>query len=152
MMEGGMGEDGMSMGSGMAMGGVGAAGIAGMLAPPMTAFDPKEVFGSDAAAATGEAGGEAMPEDGSGIGMGMGMMGPPPTLRWVGPTEGVPFRERGFYLSVIINQQKIPDFLVYLCEGAWPTKVLREMASMRVLPETRDILSNASGREKITRA
>ncbi|HVJ84943.1 MAG TPA: hypothetical protein VM452_04815 [Caulifigura sp.] len=125
MMEGGMGEDGMSMGSGMAMGGVGAAGIAGMLAPPMTAFDPKEVFGSDAAAATGEAGGEAMPEDGSGIGMGMGMMGPPPTLRWVGPTEGVPFRERGFYLSVIINQQKIPDFLVYLCEGAWPTKVLR---------------------------
>ncbi len=128
-MEGMDGMDGMAMG-GMNMGGMnmGMAGPGGMLPPPPTEFDPAEVFGPDVSMAMGGGMGEdAMGEDGmdGGMGMGMGMMGPPASLRWVGPTDGVPFRERGFYLSVIINQQRIPDFLVYLCEGAWPTKIER---------------------------
>jgi hypothetical protein len=59
------------------------------------------------------------------MGMGMGMAALPQALRWVELTDGASFRQRGFYMSVIINQQKIPDFLVHLCESAWPTKVLK---------------------------
>jgi hypothetical protein len=131
-MDPGMMAPDAAMGMSMGMGQPGMGGPPGLLTPPPTAFDPSEVFGKDVAAVSmaamdGGMGaeGEDLGTAGMGGGMGMGMMGPPPTLRWVGPTEGVKFRERGFYLSVIINQQRIPDFLVYLCEGAWPTKVLR---------------------------
>ncbi|QDT53134.1 hypothetical protein Pan44_11490 [Caulifigura coniformis] len=130
-MDAGMGGD-PGMGADMGMGAM-MAGAAGVLTPPLTEFDANEVFGPDVAAMAGgsmdggmgdEMGGDASAM-GMDMGMGMGMMGPPPTLRWVALADGAKFRERGFYLSVIINQQRIPDFLVYLCESAWPTKVLR---------------------------
>jgi hypothetical protein len=121
---------GMGMGTGMgAMGGMGTGAPGAMIPPPPTEFDPTEVFGLEAtamAAADPSAMGEGMAEDaGMGMGMGMGMSAMPQALRWVALADGAKFRERGFYLSVIINQQRIPDFLVHLCESAWPTKVLR---------------------------
>jgi hypothetical protein len=131
MMDGGTGMDpSMDMGTGMEMAsGMGMGAAAGVLTPPPTEFDANEVFGPDVAMATmsesmDDASADASGEGGMGM-MGMGMMGPPPTMRWVGLTDGAKFRERGFYLSVIINQQRIPDFLVYLCESAWPTKIQR---------------------------
>lgn len=147
MMEGMEGMEGMemdAMGMGMAMGGMGLGGAPGaMLPPPPTPFDPAEVFGPDVAAMSADPAADpaAMGEDG--MGMMMGMMGPPPTLRWVGPTEGIPFRERGFYLSVIINQQRIPDFLVHLCEGDWPTKILRFQLGPN--PYRKDVVAGAGG-------
>jgi len=129
-MAGMEGEMGMSSGMSMGMGGagMGVAGAGAMLPPPPTAFDPADVFGPDTTGMGGAGGSEdmAMADPAAEGGMGMSMaMGPPPALRWVGSTEGQPYRERGFYLSVIVNQQRIPDFLVNLCESAWPTKVLR---------------------------
>jgi len=129
-MDAGM-DGGAGMGAEMGGGAMMAGAAAGVLTPPLTEFDANEVFGPDVAAMAGgsmdggmgdESGGDMSMGGG---GMGMGMMGPPPTLRWVALTDGAKFRERGFYLSVIINQQRIPDFLVYLCENAWPTKILR---------------------------
>ena len=36
-----------------------------------------------------------------------------------------PFFERGFYLSVIVQQHKIPDFLTELSSCSWPTRIVR---------------------------
>jgi hypothetical protein len=121
---------GMGMGSGSLGGsgmGEGALGAGGAAAPPPTEFDPAEVFGPEAVAGAASSDGSAGAEESAdgGMGMGMGMAAMPQALRWVALTDGAKFRERGFYLSVIINQQKIPDFLVHLCESAWPTKVLK---------------------------
>ena len=40
------------------------------------------------------------------------------------PFEG-PYRERGFYMSVIILQEKIPDFLAELSSSPWPIRIGR---------------------------
>lgn len=127
-----------------AMGGMqGVAAAAGtMLPPPPTAFDPADVFGPDMTASAG--GGGEMPAEGGDAGGMMGMaMGAAPALRWVGTTEGQPFRERGFYLSIIVNQQRIPDFLVNLCESAWPTKVYR--FQMGPNPYRKEVTGGAGG-------
>src|SRR5690606_32163531 len=48
-----------------------------------------------------------------------------PPKRYTAETEEAPFLERGFYLSVIIMQTKIPDFIVTLANSDWPVQVRR---------------------------
>jgi hypothetical protein len=48
-----------------------------------------------------------------------------PPRRYIGDTEGKNYLERGFYMSVIIMQNKIPDFLVELANSDWPVQVRR---------------------------
>lgn len=115
-MMGGMG--GMDP-AGMGMSGMGG----GTQAPTTVVFSPEEEFGRAIDAASGDAG------------MGMGMMDPAgmpgggPTVnaakRYIAETEESPFLERGFYLSVIILQTKIPDFIVTLANSDWPVQVRR---------------------------
>src|SRR5262249_8606729 len=127
--DGGMGMEAETMasfGAGGAAALGAAAGAGGMMAPPPTEFDPIEVFGPEAVAGAAPAdGGSGGGEGGGDMSGMMGMAALPQALRWVALADGSKFRERGFYLSVVINQQKIPDFLVYLCESAWPTQVLK---------------------------
>lgn len=98
-------------------------------------FNPAEEFGT---------GGEAL-TSGNGMSGGPMMSSMMPTeteggdgsatessevLRYVkfDPTstyEAAPFMERGFYLSVIINQNRLVDFLVALSNSDWPIKVAR---------------------------
>ncbi len=46
-------------------------------------------------------------------------------LRYVKDTPEAPYVERGFTLSVIINQNKLVDFLVALSNSEWPVRVVR---------------------------
>ncbi|QDU36177.1 hypothetical protein Mal4_04610 [Maioricimonas rarisocia] len=122
MMAGGeMGEEYGDMEGG---GGFGAA-------KGSVSFDPAEELGSQidaSAAATG--GGEADSYGGAGEGMAgvMGAMGggaQQNLLRYVAYDETAPFQERGFYMSVIIDETKIPEFLVRLSNSEWPIRLLR---------------------------
>jgi hypothetical protein len=98
-------------------------------------FNPAEEFGTGGealASGNGMSGGEMMSSmmpaegevaDGSATGVAE-------VLRYVkfdpaSTYEAAPFMERGFYLSVIINQNRLVDFLVALSNSDWPIKVAR---------------------------
>lgn len=102
---------GSSYGEGEAGGGVKAVPIA---------FDPAQEFGSEADSS--ESGSD---EEGS-YGAMTGMLSRNTAkLRYIADSEEKPFLERGFYMSVIIMQDKIPDFLVELANSEWPVRVTR---------------------------
>lgn len=107
---GGMDEEGMGRGGMMS----GQAAI-----PKDVAFSPAEEFGSPIDAASG--GGES---DFEGMG-GMAGAAGAAQKRYINETEDAPFLERGFYLSVIIQQTKIPDFITTLVNSDWPIQVRR---------------------------
>jgi hypothetical protein len=91
------------------------------------AFDPAEEFGTQTKAgestSTSTSGpAEAMHMAGPG---GMGGGGRGELLRYIKEDENAKFRERGFYLSVLIDQKKIPDFLVELSNAEWPIRIVR---------------------------
>lgn len=46
-------------------------------------------------------------------------------LRYIAESETSPFLERGFYMSVIIMQKKVPDFIVELVNSEWPIRIQR---------------------------
>ena len=112
--------DGMGGGYGGMMGGGSAAtGID---------FNPAEEFGSggSAASAGGSVGG------GGAIGLGGGLGGLPTGAsanaeRYIGDdeAEGVKFRERGFYMKVVLRQDRIADFLATLSSARWPIRIAR---------------------------
>lgn len=109
-------------------------------------FDPAEEFGP---------GGE--PEAGGRNGGGMTMTmsssqptgeedataGPSGPLRYVKDVPENPYVERGFYLSVIINQNKLVDFLVSLSNSEWPIRVVRFHFGKN--PYAQDPFSSARG-------
>lgn len=83
------------------------------------AFHPEQEFGSDK-----NTGGDSDDkEDGASASYGSGKNGK--TLRYIAATDDKPYFERGFYMSVIIMQEKIPDFLVELASSDWPIRVTR---------------------------
>jgi len=83
-------------------------------------FNPAEEFGPDLDQGAG--GGEmGMPSGGMD---GVGGAAVPPK-RYIGETEEKPYLERGFYMSVIIQQTKIADFIVQLANSDWPVQVRR---------------------------
>ena len=133
---GGYGESYDDGGMMSAMGGMagGAAGIQSSVS-----FDPSQEFGSSLDMSGGAAGGGESEyagdssydegyDSGYGGGYGMAAMGGAlnaPQLRYIAEDETAPFLERGFYMSVIILQNKIPDFLVELANSDWPIRVTR---------------------------
>ncbi|HWL08149.1 MAG TPA: hypothetical protein VNQ76_07090, partial [Planctomicrobium sp.] len=116
------GEGGMSEFEG-GMGGMRRSGRGGMGAnvKGSVAFNPAEEFGPASAAGAG----------GGDMGMDMGMSeggtgGPALPKRYIGADdESKPFFERGFYMSVTIQQSKIADFIVQLANSDWPVQVRR---------------------------
>ncbi len=100
------------------------SGGAGKLGGGRATFDVAQELGSDALAAT------STTTDPTAIGPGSdlyaGMSGrAKELLRYVAFEQNAPFRERGFYIGVIIDQSKIPDFLVELSNAPWPIRIVR---------------------------
>lgn len=87
------------------------------------AFDPSEEFGTG--------GDPSMMTNGRGITSfsdeeeEMDAEVPTGPLRYVKEDEAAPYVQRGFYLSVVINQNNVVDFLVALANSEWPTQVTR---------------------------
>ncbi|MFO1007494.1 MAG: hypothetical protein U0929_16145 [Planctomycetaceae bacterium] len=86
------------------------------------AFDPSEEFGTggDPSMMTTGRGIAPVSEDEE-----MDAEEPTGPLRYVKEDEAAPYVQRGFYLSVIINQNKVVDFLIALANSEWPTQVTR---------------------------
>ncbi|MBX3444455.1 MAG: hypothetical protein KF774_18795 [Planctomyces sp.] len=84
-------------------------------------FDPAEEFGSDADNSTPEDSDDS-PGGLSGMMRGMGAAA---TLRWIRMEESKPYRERGFYLSVVMQQAQVPEFIIELLNSPWPIRVVR---------------------------
>lgn len=126
---------GMAMSFSAAMGGEGSGGGAGGGIASSIKFDPADEFGTggEPASGGGGAGGSSsgsMMSSTSGEGEGEGESAavedePTGPLRYVKEVKENPFVERGFYLSVIINQNKMVDFLVALSNSEWPIRVVR---------------------------
>ncbi|MCA9088610.1 MAG: hypothetical protein KDA90_08230 [Planctomycetaceae bacterium] len=88
-------------------------------------FDPVEEYGSDLdpnAAPAGGSGGEMMD---MGMGMATTAAANAPRIRYIGESEEAPYLERGFYLTLVMMQSKIPDFIVELANSDWPVRVTR---------------------------
>lgn len=129
--DGGMGE--MAQGGGGMLGGGGPA--------VKVAFNPAEEFGTGGQPATMAGGavggmrgmmlggdrGSMMAEAMTGAnGEGMtGASAPAKLLRYVKEDASAPYRERGFYLSVLIDQRRVADFLVELSNSDWPIRLGR---------------------------
>lgn len=86
------------------------------------AFDPSEEFGTggDPSMVGRDNAFAPMSEDED-----VDVEAPTGPLRYVKEDEAAPFVQRGFYLSVIINQNKMVDFLVALANSEWPVQVTR---------------------------
>lgn len=98
-------------------------GTTGIEAKVTIAFSPEQEFGS-AADASGDDSGSSDSDMYGGDMTGIGNLNAS-QLRYIADEEGKPFLERGFYMSVIIMQDKIPDFLVELANSEWPVRVTR---------------------------
>ncbi len=85
-------------------------------------FDVKEEFGDEG----GGAGGGAMPSMPTGPG------GPAATAarakRYIDDDKALPFRTRGFYMTLIMDHRKIPNLIAELSaseKSAWPIEIVR---------------------------
>ena len=119
MMSGSMRPSAGSYGAGGGYGGGGGSKISVDIK-----FDPAQEFGSPvdtaaAAAASTSTGGYGNETGGYGGAAGGAM------LRYIGDSEEKRVFERGFYLSVIMMQKRIPDFIVELANSEWPIRVTR---------------------------
>ncbi|QDV28980.1 hypothetical protein Spb1_08470 [Planctopirus ephydatiae] len=118
----------------MALGGdafsSGGGGRGGKIASPTSAdFPIKEEFGT----AGGEGGlngssssADSFAADPSALGDGAPQMAA--ARRYIDDDEGAPFRTRGFYLSVLMDHRRIPDFIAELTSNersVWPVEVVR---------------------------
>lgn len=131
MMKGGAnGPGGMMAGPGM------ARGIGRGFDPASASFNPDDELGAEmpdaeAAEALGiPAGGQgpqgigANPEDDRPAMAGAGMrFGNVPMLRYV--QDKTEWRTRGFYIEVVMDHRRLPDFLVALANADWPIRVTR---------------------------
>ncbi len=114
------------------VGGFGGQGSQASRFTSAVKFDPVEEFGPGGEAEVGGGG------RGNGMTMAMSSSSSQPTgevdgesteptgpLRYVKELPENPYVERGFYLSVIINQNKLVDFMVALSNSEWPVRVVR---------------------------
>jgi hypothetical protein len=100
-----------------------AGGTQGAAAPTATVkINPSEEFGPDVDGAA--AGTDPMAMSAS-TGATSGGQAQVKRLRYIGDAEAKPYRERGFYAIVIINQMDIPKFLTLLCNRPWPVRIVR---------------------------
>ncbi|RLS51657.1 MAG: hypothetical protein DWH91_18375 [Planctomycetota bacterium] len=118
-----------SMSSGSSGGGRG-----GMARAPMIRFDPQEEFGTGGVASAAMGQGMGFSGNSSASYSPSGESGDTDssegaesteTLRYVKEVPEAPFVERGFYLSVIVHQSKMVDFMVRLQNSDWPIRIVR---------------------------
>ncbi|MCA9079936.1 MAG: hypothetical protein KDA58_05225 [Planctomycetaceae bacterium] len=114
--------DSSGMDSGTELGSMMTAGTAQGVVSSLP-FNPAEEFGSDLDPSAAPAGDSS----GSDLGSmpGMGPAANAPRIRYIALDEAAPFRERGFYLTLIMMQSKIPDLVVELANSDWPIRVTR---------------------------
>lgn len=63
----------------------------------------------------------------------MGARAAPEEIRYIAKDDSKPYLERGFYMSLLINQQRIAEFLLTLSNSDWPIRIVR----FHVGPNTR---------------
>ncbi len=134
-------------GGNMPVGGMGGqGGQTGRIASSVK-FNPAEEFGVGGEPEIGGAGGQngmsmssSSQPSGESDGEVTELTGP---LRYVKEVTENPYVERGFYLSVIINQNKLVDFMVALSNSEWPVRVVRFHFGKN--PYAQDPFSSARG-------
>jgi hypothetical protein len=137
------GGGGPGPGPGVAAGGTsgpGMGGLGGQQQALATAdFDSSEEFGEEGSSGSsaGGPGSVSMSSPGGGhSGPGNGPGGPGATAnatgagarRYIDDEDALPFKTRGFYLSVIMDHRKVPDLIAELSsseQSAWPIEILR---------------------------
>ena len=160
---GGGGITDTGMGLGMGLGGPprgfpggdlpGGPGATSSLPAISAEFDPKEEFGDD-----GSTSGASFGGGGGGGGLGMGAMGmgggggndaatETVVKRYVSNEERLPYKTRGFYLSVKMDHRRIPQFLAELTandKSVWPVEILRVQMSRLHEDDSPSSLSSSS--------
>ena len=144
MMMGGMGGPSrVYPGAGDMAGGMGGGPGAAASLPVVSAeFDPKEEFGDDGGGSGAGFGGGGGGFGGGGFGGGMGMLGgggpgaevaaEKAVKRYVSNEDRLPYKTRGFYISVKMDHRRIPQFLAELTandKSVWPVEILRVQMS-----------------------
>ncbi|MBM81344.1 MAG: hypothetical protein CMJ78_12240 [Planctomycetaceae bacterium] len=90
-------------------------------------FPPAEF---ELAYATGRSGlSMSGPPTGGNNNSGGGKKQDPNAIRYLDYQEESLFRQRGFYMSIVIDHQRIPDFLVALTNADWPVQLVRVQRS-----------------------
>lgn len=110
-------------------GGGGSGGAGKSAISSSVSFSPAQEFGSGGLP-TGKSagGGDTMMYAAEGSGSyesGSGGSESKEILRYIAESDEAPYLERGFYMSVIILQERMPDFLVELANADWPIRVVR---------------------------
>lgn len=108
----GGGAEAMAMPMGSSGGGGAGVTAGGALVNPAEEFGPD----TDAAASSGSMDASAMPMTGGPVAV--------KRIRYIGATDKT-YKERGFYLRVIISQMKIPELLTTLTNSPWPVRIVR---------------------------
>ncbi len=116
---------------GQAYGGGGRGGGRRGSTTAAVAFDPAEEIGGGGRAASSSRGRAGYSGTESAGPMGGGRSGEDnattgtTVLRYVGANQNDKSRVRAFYMSVIVDQTKFPEFLVELCNSDWPIEIVR---------------------------
>lgn len=117
-------------------------------------FDRREEFGEDGSNKLGQtgamgSGGSAMPTGPAGGHAGGGMTSggaaPSAARRYIEDDAALPYKTRGFYLSVYMDHRKIPNLIAELSanEGsAWPVEIVR-VQMVRLHDD--DVMANSTG-------
>ncbi len=128
-------------------GGVGGGSGGGAAAAAASAdFDVKEELGDDGSGSAGQ--GAAMSSFGSAGALGSGGpggAGAPKARRYIDDDKAtIPFRTRGFYMTLIMDHRKIPNLISELSaseKSAWPIEIIR----VQVVRLNEDDLEGRSG-------
>ena len=123
----GMSSSSGGFGSGSGGGGFGSgSGGGGAAAAASADFDVKEEFGDDGSGAAGQGG--AMSSFGSAGALSGGGSAAPKGRRYIDDDKALPFRTRGFYMTLIMDHRKIPNLISELSaseKSAWPIEIIR---------------------------
>lgn len=120
-----MGMSSSSGGFGSGSGGGGGGGAASASAASAD-FDVKEELGDDGSGAAGQGG--AMSSFGSAGALSGGGSAASKGRRYIDDDKALPFRTRGFYMTLIMDHRKIPNLLSELSaseKSAWPIEIIR---------------------------
>ena len=106
--------------------GSGGGGGGGAAAAASADFDVKEELGDDGSGAAGQGG--AMSSFGSAGALSGGGSAAPKGRRYIDDDKALPFRTRGFYMTLIMDHRKIPNLISELSaseKSAWPIEIIR---------------------------
>lgn len=106
--------------------GSGGGGGGGAAAAASADFDVKEEFGDDGSGAAGQ--GAAMSSFGSAGALSGGGSTATKSRRYIDDGDALPFKTRGFYMTLIMDHRKIPNLISELSaseKSAWPIEIIR---------------------------